>query len=441
MTQAAISPLAAIDWLDAIPEHWDLKKFKFLGRFRGGGTPSKDNQDFWKGSIPWVSPKDMKVSLVSDTIDHITEDAVAASSTSILPPDSLLLVVRSGILQHTIPIATNSVPVALNQDMKAFAPAKNIRTDYLRYLIHGSQHQLLVLWRKVGATVESLEAEYVVNTLIPVPPVLEQQTIADFLDRKTAEIDGLIAKKQRLIDLLGDKRQALISHAVTKGLNPAAPMKDSGIEWLGEVPDHWDVVQLKRALQSSDYGISDSLSQEGEIGVLRMGDIRHGEIILDDLRYVDAVPKELLLDTNDLLFNRTNSLEQIAKVGIFRGSIEDQISFASYLVRLRANEKAVPQYLNYLLNAPPCIAFARGLALPSINQANLNPSRFGSMEVPLPPVEDQSKIVEFLDDQCGRLNQLSKKVSFHIEKLQEYRQTLISAAVTGKLDVTKEATC
>jgi hypothetical protein len=242
---------SGVEWLGQIPAHWEVKRLKFVVAFYGGGTPSKDNLNYWNGDIPWVSPKDMKAESIADTEDHITEEAVADSSTRVIQPGAVLIVVRSGILRHSLPVAINTRPVALNQDMKALVPGRFLEASYLKYFIAGHQSALLVQWRKEGATVESIEHELLVYTSCPIPSPLEQKAITDFLDRETAKIDALVAKKERLIELLQEQRIALISHAVTKGRDPRVRMKDSGIEWLGMIPAHW-VSSIRMAVLALD---------------------------------------------------------------------------------------------------------------------------------------------------------------------------------------------
>jgi type I restriction enzyme, S subunit len=239
---------SGVEWLGEIPASWGLKRLKRIVAFRGGGTPSKDNLEYWRGEIPWVSPKDMKVSVVEETEDKITIEAVSESATKLVPAGAVLIVVRSGILIHSIPVALAGREVTLNQDLKALIPASEIAAKYLMYLIAGMQRELLVEWRKEGATVESLELDLVAGTPTPLPAIPEQHAIAAFLDRETARIDALVAKKERLIELLQEQRTALITRAVTKGLDPNVHMKDSGVEWLREIPAHWEVRPLRWAI-------------------------------------------------------------------------------------------------------------------------------------------------------------------------------------------------
>ena len=206
---------SGIEWLGEIPAHWQSRRLKYLASIMSGGTPEKDNLHYWSGDIPWVSPKDMKGRVITDTLDHITPDAVHASSTRLVGEGSVLLVVRSGILRHRIPVAVAAREVALNQDLKALLPLGNVSPKYLAYFIEGMSEFLLIAWRKEGATVESLETGIIETTHIPVPPYRDQRAIAAFLDRETAETDALVAKVRQAIDLLKEFRTALISAAVT----------------------------------------------------------------------------------------------------------------------------------------------------------------------------------------------------------------------------------
>ncbi|WGS59676.1 restriction endonuclease subunit S [Vibrio lentus] len=207
---------SGVEWLGEVPEHWDLVPLKYLCRFSGGGTPSKDNLAYWtNGTMPWVSPKDMKTFWVDKTQDYITDIAVKESSTNLVETGSLLMVVRSGILQRTIPIAINTIPVTLNQDMKALRFNERMTAIYAANYIVGNVDKLLLEWSKEGATVESIEHEYLTNSLFPVPPVEEQQQIVDVLKVQMDRYDQLEQRSVKGIKLLSERRTALISAAVT----------------------------------------------------------------------------------------------------------------------------------------------------------------------------------------------------------------------------------
>lgn len=284
-----------------------------------------------------------------------------------------------------------------------------------------------------SAAQPGIAVEVVANLPIPVPPAEEQQLIADFLDRETARIDGLIAEKERMLALLEEKRSALISRVVTCGLDPNVFFKPSGQEWLEDIPAHWTVCHLKRTWRSSDYGLSESIRDEGGIAVLRMSCIVDGSVDATKSGRISEVEGGLFLRRNDLLFNRTNSLDQIAKVGLVDFDPEEPLTFASYLVRIRSNDRAIPVYLKYLLNSTIFLSFARKNAIPAIGQANLSPTRYGEIHVPVPPLREQMAIVAFLDHVAETTTPLRQEIARSIRRLKERRAAVISAAVTGQL--------
>ncbi|MCP5199070.1 MAG: restriction endonuclease subunit S [Gammaproteobacteria bacterium] len=270
---------------------------------------------------------------------------------------------------------------------------------------------------------------------LPFPSQDIQCLIADYLDRETARIDGLIAEKERMLALLEEKRAALISRFVTRGLDPDVPLKPSGQEWLGEIPAHWDVCQLKRTWTSSDYGLSENIRDEGDIAVLRMSCIVDGRVDISKSGMIAEADKKLLLRRDDLLFNRTNSLDQIAKVGIVDFDPETSLTFASYLVRIRVNHRATAQYLATLLNASTFLDFARKNAIPAIGQANLSPTRYGDLKIPLPPIAEQEEIVAYLTRDAETSTPVRDHIRLSIELLKERRSALISAAITGQFSM------
>lgn len=206
---------SGIPWLGMIPVHWEVKRLKFLGCFLGGGTPTTSIKEYWNGNIPWVSPKDMKNRVITDTVDHLTQEGLHSSATQLVNCGSLLIVMRSGILRHTIPVAIAGCKLTLNQDMKAFVGNGECLEDYLYLLITSKQNELLTLWRKQGATVESLEFPYVANSVMPIPPKEEQKDIIQKGIVVCSRIEKLISEIIHAISLLRERRAALISAAVT----------------------------------------------------------------------------------------------------------------------------------------------------------------------------------------------------------------------------------
>lgn len=206
---------SGVPWLGNIPAHWDAKRLKFVVSTFGGGTPNTGKPEYWNGDIPWVSPKDMKSDFIEATEDYLTEIGVAESATKIVPVDSVLIVVRSGILRHTIPVARNTVQVSLNQDMKALVANERLRPGFIHWFISGLQEGLLPIWSKQGCTVESIEMDYMSNTVIPLPPVEEQDAILEKILEITSRLDAQAEKVTAVISSLIEYRSSLITHAVT----------------------------------------------------------------------------------------------------------------------------------------------------------------------------------------------------------------------------------
>lgn len=415
-----------VGWLGEVPEHWHLLKLKFAVSFYGGGTPAKENLDYWNGEIPWVSPKDMKSENIEDTEDHITEIAVKSSATRVVPTGSVLLVVRSGILRHSIPVAINLRPLAINQDMKALVPTKSLAASFLKYFFIGNQESLLVEWRKNGTTVESIEHDLLASTQCLVPQRSEQNRIATFLDHETAKIDALIAKKERLIGLLKEKRAALISHAVTKGLDPSVPMKDSGVEWLGDVPDHWEMRRLKYCVSLINMKANDQ-----DTGLLHIGlenvESWTGRLIQQSEGILFSEGQSNLFKSGDVLFGKLRPY--LAKV--LRAK-EEGISTGELLV-IRPRD-VIQDFLFYYMLAANFIhvvdSSTYGAKMPRANWGFM-----GNLPMLRPEAEEQRDIAAFLDSEIAKIDALSLKIKNTIEKLEEYRTALIYAAVTGKIDV------
>ncbi len=206
---------SGVAWLGEVPEHWDVSPLKHLVRFRSGGTPSKDNLEFWDGDIPWASAKDLKQEVLADTIDHLTESAIDSGAALLVPPGSILVVVRGMILARLFPVVETMAPMAINQDLKALIPSEKLNSRYLAHLLRGSSAESLSRLEEAGHGTKALRMENWVSIELPVPPLHEQLAIIEMLDIQTARIDSLADKTERSIELLKERRSALITAAVT----------------------------------------------------------------------------------------------------------------------------------------------------------------------------------------------------------------------------------
>lgn len=272
---------------------------------------------------------------------------------------------------------------------------------------------------------------------LPLPPLPEQKRIATYLDTSCAAIDAAVAAKRSQLDTLDALRKSIIQRAVTYGVEANPKLRQVDSDWLREVPSHWSVCRVKRVVARMDYGIGVSTVDEGRYPVLKMGNIQEGEIRFTNLDFIDEVDDNLILETGDLLYNRTNSPDQVGKAAVFRKSRTDAITFASYLVRLRVNHRVNAWFLNYVLNSTGFLAFARRLAVPSVQQSNLNSTRYAQMFIPLPPMQEQLAILSFLNEKTAAVDSVVATIQAQIDTLTAYRKSLIHECVTGQRRVTE----
>ena len=435
------------EWLGDVPEHWESKRFGYLFRFYSGGTPSTSESDLWDGELPWVSSKDMKSMVIADTEDHISEAAVRQSATCKLPAGSLLIVNRSGILKHSIPAAIITREMAINQDIRGCVPLSAVDSKFIAYLIVGNQPALLALWRQQGATVESLTFESVKTTNLHLPNLAEQRAIALFLDRETGRVDRLVAKKRELIERLKEKRTALISRTVTRGLPPAAaraaglpanpPLKPSGVPWFDEYPRHWQTKRLRHISDIIVVGVvvnpSSYVTDEGVVFLLG-GDVREMRIDTTDCKRCSpessngALVKSRL-DAGDLVVVRVGypGVAAVVPPELAGGNVAS-------MMLVRRHPRYCSQWLAYAFNSQvgrdQVEIVQYGAA-----QKQFNISHAVDFAFPFPPLPEQTAIAAYLDEKTAKLDALVGKVAEAVERLQEYRTALITAAVTGKIDV------
>ena len=206
---------SGVEWIGEIPEHWEISRVRHLASLGSGATPSKDVLSYWEGNIPWVSSQEVKSDIIKDTSLHISEEAINSCSTQLMPAGTLVMVVRSGILQHTIPVALLGVPATINQDIKAFQFNHLMLPAYFKYYIQGENDTLLLVIIKDKTTVESVDNQLLLSLKIMVPPIEEQKAIVAFLNYKCSYIDKILNDKQEQLNLLMQHKKSLIYEYVT----------------------------------------------------------------------------------------------------------------------------------------------------------------------------------------------------------------------------------
>ena len=416
---------SGVEWLGEVPEHWEVRATKRLFRILGGGTPASEVPDYWDGDIAWATPADLgKITglELSTTQRRITAAGRDSCNTTVVPTGSILLSTRAPIGS----VALAGAPICTNQGCKSLIPSVDAYSRFYAYTLLACTVPLQL--RGKGTTFLELSGEELGAFPLVLPPLAEQRAIAAFLDRETKKIDELVAAQERLIELLKEKRQAVISHAVTKGLDPAAPMKPSGVEWLGDVPAHWEVRRLRglfRQTKRQDQDAKPVLSVYRDLGVV-LKDSR------DDNN--NKTPEDLslyqLVQPGDLVVNKMKAWQ--GSLGI--SSIEG-ITSPDYAVFVSRHTEE-DAFLHLLLRSAAMVSqylrISNGIRL---DQWRLETDLFLNMEVFLPSPDEQRSIAENLGVKLRQVDELVAQAESAIALLTERRSALISAAVTGQVDV------
>ena len=475
-----------------LPPGWTPAQLSDLGPWIGGGTPSKANPAYWNGPIPWVSPKDMKTRVIRKTIDGITTDAIERSSAKHVPPKSVLIVARSGILAHSLPVAVTAVESSLNQDLKALTPPFGISPDYIAWGLRACEQLILNTCRKGGTTVHSIEMPHLSTFEIPIAPTNEQHRIVDRIEVLFDEIDRGVeslhdAKKaielyrQSLLKsafegrltadwraknpdklecpdaLLGRIREqrkdcykaALLDWERALGkwrekggkgkrpVKPKAPKRyttDHSDLALPHLPYGWAWSHLGCSSTGPEYGTAAKSSPQGDVPVVRMGNIQNGRIDWADLVYTSDTDEiaRYSLQHGDVLFNRTNSPELVGKTAIYRG--ERSALFAGYLVRVNQIDQLVSgPYVAHFLNSPLAREHGKSVKTDGVNQSNINGTKLQEYPFPFCSPDEQAKIVRILDARLEAAEALDKEIDANLARADALRQSILKKAFAGKL--------
>lgn len=425
------------EWLDVIPRDWVVSKVKYLAPFQVGWTPPTKVDANFIGDNLWANISDLKGKFIERTSKNISDAAAKAASMEISPKGSLL---------YSFKLSVGSVSFAsqnmyTNEAIASFLEGGSLPLSYMYYalpkfVIENASTNIY------GARI--LNQELINSALLLAPSYKEAEKIANFLDHETAKIDTLIEKQQQLIKLLKEKRQAVISHAVTKGLNPNAPMRDSGVEWLGEVPAHWEVCKLKHIISSLESGVSvnaaDTPAQGDEFGVLKTSCVYTRSFRLEENKTV--VKEE---------YDRVKCPIRKGAIIVSRMNTPDLVG-ASALVDVEQSNVFLPDRLWQTVFAEEDNHSSKFVALfmmikgfrsqislaaegASSSMQNIAKEDYLSINIAFPDIEEQVAIVDYCESKLDRLDSLEMRANNAIELMQERRTALISAAVTGKIDV------
>lgn len=440
---------SGVEWLGEVPAHWNRLRLKRTVTACQNGIWGDESTG--EDDVYCIRVADFD--RVTRTIDghDLTLRSVPRSKRDgrlLKPGDLLLEKSGGGDLQ---PVGTvvlfdleNLDAPAVCSNFIARMPVADLYNPRFLNHLHEALYAAGINTRSIKQNIgiQNLDSDQYLSELVVIPPFDEQRAIAGFLGRETEHIDTLIAKKERLIELLEEKRTALISHAVTKGLDPDAPMKDSGVEWLGEVPAHWDVARTKFVAQlESGHTPSRSHPEYWEnctIPWFTLADVwqlRDGRRIY--LKQTKEHVSELGLANSAarLLPAGTVILSRTASVG-FSGILSRPMATTQDFVNWICGPQLQPEYLYYVFHGMK--PEFRRLTMGSTHQTIYMPD-VEKFVTPVPPRHEQSQIVQHVDRETTRLDTLADKVRAAMDTLREYRTALISAAVFGKIDVREEA--
>ena len=360
-----------------------------------------------------------------------------SSACSLIPVGSVLMVVRSGILQHTIPVAIAMVPVCLNQDMKALLPEEGMISEYLAYLVQGLQEHLLDEWVKQGATVESIEHNSMADTPIPVPPEEQQLAIVDHLDVEATRIDALISDKKRLIDFLREFRGSVV-RTETSGLERLGRRRETGNQFMPSVPEEWDFVPLYRyaAITNGSTPLKDNLAywQNGNFpwlnsSVVNRDEVTEGsELVTQDALRLCHLP---IVPPGSVLVALTGQGKTRGRAAVLR--IEATIN--QHLAAIICEEDHLDgEFLFWVLSGQYA-----ALRMVSDGQGGtkgaLTCNELARFPVPKPPIGVQRAIADALNRKTKEIDGLIDHAYQEINLLQELRACTITDAVLGRIDV------
>ena len=430
---------SGVEWLGEIPAHWEVVELGRVGQFFKGKGGSKLDE---KGQgVPCVRHGDLSTyhdHHIVDTRSYLDEQ-VAAAYTPISCGD-VLFAASGETIEEVGTSAVNLIQSAAvcGGDVIVFRPEDNWDPCFLGYAlgsVNASQQESTMGRGFTIAHIYISQLRRLRTLLLPLP---EQRAIANYLDRQMDAIDRLVRKKERLIELLNEARESLISQAVTRGLDPEAPTRDSGVEWLGEIPAHWEVVELGRVGQFFKGKGGSKLDEKGQgVPCVRHGDLStyHDHHIVDTRSYLDehVAAAYTPISCGDVLFAASGeTIEEIGTSAV--NLIQSAAVCGGDVIVFRPEDNWDPCFLGYALGSVNASqqksTMGRGFTIAHIYISQLR--RLRTLLLPLP---EQRAIADFLDRETGRIDAMVAKTREAIERLCEYRGSLISAAVTGQIDV------
>lgn len=401
---------SGIEWIGDIPDDWEVRRLKAISKLQTGNTPSTNNKNnYAETGFPWLKPDDL-CGTIKESQAKVFLSPAGKLETRILPANSILLCCIGSIGK----IGFVSTECASNQQITALI-IKHGFWRYFLYVLRIAEEELMSL--SVGNVVFILNSERLGSLKIPFPPLKTQQKIADYLDEKCGEIDATIAKQKESIEKLKAYKQSLISETVTKGLDKSAPLKPSGIEWIGDIPSHWEIKKLKFLVS-----LIDNKTKDGHSISLENIESGTGKLIETENTY-DG--EGISFKENDLLFGKLRPY--LAKV--YLSALKGRALGDFYV--MRANKGTNPNFLKFVLLSDWFIKIVDsstyGTKMPRASW-----DFTGGMRTPLPPISEQDCISSYLEIKCSEVDTFIIEKQNIIQKLDAYKKSLIFECVTGK---------
>ncbi|MBE9091127.1 restriction endonuclease subunit S [Microcystis aeruginosa LEGE 11464] len=423
---------SGVEWLGAIPEHWKVKKLKNVA-FINLDTLNEDIQPDYLLTYIDIGNVTSDGSIL-ETQEFQFKQAPSRARRKVKNGDTIISTVRTYLRAISL-IKDPPENLIVSTGFAVLSPRAEIDSRFLFRFVQSSEFVEKVVAHSEGVGYPAINPSKLACLPIWLPPLPEQQKIAEFLDQETSKIDKLITKKERLIELLKEKRTALISHAVTKGLNPDVPMKDSGVEWLGKIPEHWKVKRLKFLTRQIIDGthFTPTYAVEG-VPFLRVTDIQESVINFEQVKLIpESEHKELIKRCNpekgDLLLSKNGT---IGVPRIVDWNHKFSIFVSLCLIKVR---KLLSVHYSYYFFLSHEIKSQMSYGTKTNTVMNLHLDKIREFIFTFPPLPEQQKIAQFLDRETSKIDNLITKTRTSIDHLKEYRTALISAAVTGKIDV------
>lgn len=420
---------SGIQWVGEIPSHWDVVKTSYLFDDIGSGTTPNTNDDSLydtDNGINWLQTGDLNDGHITKTSKKISQKAIEGNGTLRLYPINSLVIALYGATIGKVGVL--DIESTTNQACCVLPPSDKISTDYAYYIFLASKEALLNL--ASGGGQPNISQAIIKNHRIPYPSYAEQQSIVSFLDHKVGQIDATIAEKEQMLEDLKNYRSAIISEAVTKGLDRNVEMKDSGIEWMGRVPKHWKISKLKYT-GAFDNGLTYSPEDVVEKGilVLRSSNIQNGHLSFDDCVYVKNAPSDLMVEDGDIIICSRNGSANLVGKCAFVDHIENS-SFGAFMMRFRP---CIHKKFAFYAFQASTSSYKGLYSTSTINQ--ITKAVIDQMFMVVPPIEEQESIADYIDKKITNIDSSLTEIDSQISDLKSYKSALITEAVTGKIDL------